>query len=150
MGLRRRDDEALPVAAEARPQHVSRPEVARYSARLLVFERAMGVKRLVFLVASLCLCVSPAQARDRVIAHDATIRSIYALGGDLVYSRGADGAWMRWVGGKLTKASGIPRDGGASAIGRDAKGRTVLTFALSGKWYVYDLASDRARPLGGL
>src|SRR3954471_17150795 len=104
----------------------------------------MAVKRLLVVVSSLCLFfVSPAHARDRVIAHDTTIQSIYALGGDLVYDRSGERAWMRWVGGKLTPATGIPTTASGGAIGRDAKGRTVLTFAASGKWFVYDLASDR-------
>lgn len=119
------------------------------------------------LASSLCvLVVSPpaqADAPDRVIAHDTNIRAVFALGGDLVYFRRGtklpSRVWMRLVGGKLRRAQAIPRSAYAGAVGRDVKGRKVLTFAvvrrkggtiLSEKWFIYDLARDRARPVRGL
>jgi hypothetical protein len=129
-------------------------------------ERA--VRALRFAIASgLCILVlSPqAQARggDRVITRDTKISTVYALGGDLVYYRGGRSlpsrVWMRWVGEKLRPVHGIPRRAYGGAIGRDTKGRKVLTFQLqrrkagsvvSQKWFAYDIASDRARPLRGL
>jgi hypothetical protein len=117
----------------------------------------MDIKRLLRLAAAASLCPLvlslPAQARDRVIARDTAIQSIYALGGDLVYHRSVKppaGAWMRWFDGRPSRARGIPQDASAGAIGRDARGRTVLTLAVSGKWFAYDLARDRARPVHGL
>lgn len=115
----------------------------------------MGVKRLIPWVACLWVLVPATQARaaDTVIAQDTQIRSVYALGGDLVYSRGVkppSRVWMRRVDGKLTRARGIPGGAFGGAIGRDAKGRKVLTFTVSAKWFVYDLARDRARRVRGL
>jgi hypothetical protein len=135
----------------------------------------MNVKRrtapplLLALASSLCLLAlsPPAEARaaDQVVAHDTMISSVYALDGDLVYYRRGPKAtlpkrvWMRRVGGKLHRVSAIPRRAYAGDIGRDAKGRKVLTFqvqtrkagtVLGAKWFVYDLARDRSRRVGGL
>jgi hypothetical protein len=108
----------------------------------------------------------PAQARaaDTIVAHDTLITAVYALDGDVVYYRRTRAklpsrAWMRWSGGKLSRARAIPRRAWPGAIGRDAKGRKVFTFAMvrlksgvlvSEKWFVYDIKRDRARRLHGL
>src|SRR4051794_10353510 len=135
----------------------------------------MNVKRLtappllLALASSLCLLVlSPpteARAADQVVAHDTMIRLIYALDGDLVYYRLGPKAtlpkrvWMRRVGGKLHRVTAIPRRAYGGDIGRDANGRKVLTFQVqtrkagaivAAKWFVYDLARDRARRVRGL
>src|SRR4051794_8955903 len=123
----------------------------------------MNAKRAVLSLVPIAACLvalaPPAQARaaDRVLAHDTQIRVVYALDDDLVYYRRGktlpERVWMRRVGGKLRRATAIPRRALPGAIGRDAKGRKVLTFQLyrieggtlvSAKWFVYDLASDRA------
>src|SRR3954453_21082459 len=108
---------------------------------------------------------APALAADQVVAHDTMIQSIWPLDGDLVYVRREYGkplperVWMARFRGHLHPARGIPREAGAGDIGRDAKGRKVFTFAVtrveggvpvSVKWFVYDLARIRTRPLRGL
>jgi hypothetical protein len=108
---------------------------------------------------------APAHAADPIIAHDTMIQYIWALDGDLVYVRREFGkplperVWMARFRGRLHRARGIPRGAGVGDIGRDAKGRKVLTFAVfrykdgnfvSAKWFLYDLARNRARPLRGL
>jgi hypothetical protein len=109
---------------------------------------------------------APAHAAGAPVANDTMIRNVYPLGRDLVYRRGTvpsspQRTWMRRVGGRLLPARGIPRQGALGGdIGRDRRGRTVFTFPIpqpnSGagfarsRWFVYDLASDRARPIRGL
>jgi hypothetical protein len=120
---------------------------------------------IVLVAAGLAAAVSaPAQARpaDPVLAHDTLIRAIYPLDGDLVYLRAArplpHRVWMARFQGHLRRAHGIPRRALAGDIGRDAKGRKVFTFAVARKngfdvatkWFAYDLAHDRTRPLHGL
>src|SRR3954469_23347851 len=116
---------------------------------------------------ALAAAASPAQARaaDPIIARDTMIQSIWALGGDLVYHRREFGkplparVWMARYRGRLHVARGIPRGAGGADMGRDAKGRKVFIFAVtrseggavvSRKWFVYDLARNRSRALGGL
>jgi hypothetical protein len=127
----------------------------------------MTVRLVITLVAAgLVAALSSPQdawAKDAIVARDTAISSIYALDGQLVYRRGLDKtpkrAWMVRFKRHLRRATGIPRRATAGAIGRDAKGRVVFTFAraqdLSGanpraKWFIYDLARKRNRPLGGL
>src|SRR3954447_10702505 len=125
----------------------------------------MSAERLFPLVACLCALAlsSAARAADRPVARDTLIHRVFALDGDLVYTRryGAQAPsrnWMRWVGGKLSPARAIPQYANPGARGRDVKGRKVFTFgappsgpvAGSQKWFAYDLAHDRARPVRGL
>ena len=104
-----------------------------------------------------------AHAADPVVVHDTSIRAIYPLGGDLVYLRAGrtlpQRVWMARFRGDLRRARGIPRRALSGDIGRDARGRKVFTFAVthvksgsyvSTKWFAYDLAHDRTRPLHGL
>jgi hypothetical protein len=108
---------------------------------------------------------APARAADRIVARDTLIQYIWPLDGDLVYARGEYGkpvpkrVWMARYEGHLHQARGIPREVASGDIGRDAKGRKVFTFRVgrfeggalaSVKWFVYDLARNRARPLRGL
>jgi hypothetical protein len=109
---------------------------------------------IVLVVVSAFAAVSaPALAADPIIARDTLIRSIWPLDGDLVYARGEalqplpDRVWMARYRGRLHEAHGIPREASGGEIGRDAKGRKVFTFAVDGKWFVYDLARNRTRPL---
>src|SRR5436305_4938060 len=115
--------------------------------------------RLALLVAAALLAASsaPPQARaaDTVVAHDTLIDGIWALNGDLVYSRRGttvpERAWMARYRGHMRRAHGIPRTAGAEGMGLDAKGREVFVFATgsrgSVKWFVYDLARNRSRRL---
>jgi hypothetical protein len=104
-----------------------------------------------------------ARAADPIVAHDTLIRAIYPLDGDLVYFRAGrtlpQHVWMARFRGHLRRARGIPRRALAGDIGRDERGRKVFTFAVarrrnhsfvSTKWFAYDLAHDRTRPLHGL
>jgi hypothetical protein len=126
------------------------------------------VSRLAIVLATAVLVAvgSPpalARAADAVVAHDTLIRYIWALDGDVVYWRAGKTApkraWMVRFKGHLHRAHGVPRSVASGALGFDPKGRKVFTFAaarfksgylVSAKWYVYDLARDRTRPLGGL
>jgi hypothetical protein len=127
----------------------------------------MSVRLVIVLVAAglIAAVSSPQDARaaDAIVAHDTAISSIYALGGQVVYRRGFEKSpkrsWMVRFRGRLRRATGIPRRATGGVIGRDAKGRVVLTFALvqrksatdvTTKWFIYDLAHNRTRPLGGL
>src|SRR4051794_3364840 len=97
----------------------------------------MSVRLVTVLIAAgLVAAMSSAQdawAKDAIVARDTTISSIYALDGQLVYRRGLDKtpkrAWMVRFKRHLRRATGIPRRATAGAIGRDAKGRVVFTFA---------------------
>jgi hypothetical protein len=106
-----------------------------------------------------------ARAADQVVARDTLIRLVYPLDGDLVYRRILGGpkfprrSWMASFSGRVHPARGIPPDAYAGGIGRDAEGRKVLPFNVprrngdalsSSKWFVYDLARNRARRLRGL
>jgi hypothetical protein len=108
---------------------------------------------------------APAEGRvtDKVIAHDTLIQQIWALDGDLVYVRRGktvpERAWMMRYRGHVREARGIPRTAGVADLGLDARGRKVLTFSesirksgqiVAAKWFVYDLASRRARRIAGL
>jgi hypothetical protein len=126
----------------------------------------MRARLVIGLVAtSLLAAASPAHAADPILAHDTKISSISPLGGDLVYRRDVrpvpKRVWMALFHGRLRHARGIPdkRTIFSGDIGLDAKGRKVFTFGswhqkngviLSTKWFAYDLASNRTRPLGGL
>jgi hypothetical protein len=112
---------------------------------------------------------APARAADPIVARDTLIQYIWPLDGDLVYRRLGDRkplpkrVWMARFRGRLHRARGIPRRASVGDIGRDAKGRKVFTFASvhrvvaswgayfePTKWFVYDLARNRTRPLRGL
>lgn len=112
---------------------------------------------------------APARAADPIVARDTLIQSIWPLGGDFLYRRLEYGkplpkrAWMARFRGHVHRARGIPPRAIEGDIGRDAKGRKVFTFASvdrvvaswgvhfePAKWFVYDLARHRTRPLRGL
>jgi hypothetical protein len=112
---------------------------------------------------------APAGAADPIVARDTLIRDIWPLDGDLVYWRFEPRkplpkrVWMARFRGHVHRARGIPRRAIEGDIGRDAKGRKVFTFAtvrrvverwgaydVPAKWFVYDLARNRTRRLGGL
>ncbi|HEY0630769.1 MAG TPA: hypothetical protein VGC98_01840 [Thermoleophilaceae bacterium] len=112
-------------------------------------------------VCGLALPVAAASAADPVVVNQSA-RAVSALGGDLVYLRKPQGKYvcMRRVAGKVSRASGLPPiDGCSRRMAVDSKGRVVVVFpryrthgntVLSARWYVYDVKSDRARPLTGL
>jgi hypothetical protein len=124
----------------------------------------MGVRFAIVLVlvSAFAALSAPAQARaaDPIIARDTLIQSIWPLDGDLVYYRSVqplpERVWMARFRGRLHVARGIPPEAGAGDLGRDAKGRKVFTFAVTSsegdapKWFVYDLARNNTRSLGGL
>jgi hypothetical protein len=105
---------------------------------------------------------SAAASGDQVVLHDSQISRVYALGNTLVYERVGPGGrpaarkWMRWVGGRKLRARHVPADAAAGAIGRDRHDRVVLPIVVtkvnnhvvrSTSWWIYDVASDRARRL---
>jgi hypothetical protein len=108
------------------------------------------------------LAPTPARAADRIVAHDTLIQYVWPLDGDLVYVRGQVGkplpkrVWMARYKSHLREATGIPREAFGGSIGLDAKGRKVFVFTVARSggdgvdWFLYDLASNRSRPLTGL
>src|SRR4051812_49124469 len=91
-----------------------------------------------------------ARAADPVVAHtDTLIGRLFQLGGVTLYQEEAlnppvtrqevvHGGWTRVVRGKSRPARHIPSPVGVGDIGRDAKGRIVLTY------YVDRTKDDRA------
>jgi hypothetical protein len=81
------------------------------------------------------------------------VDDVYALGGTVLYHRA--GSWMRIVAGRASPARDVPRDAVASSIGRDRRGRVVVTFTRWPKgdgvrfprWWVYDVERDLASAL---
>jgi hypothetical protein len=118
----------------------------------------MQLRLAIALIAAAVLAFGPspahARAKDTVVARDTLIQEIWALDGDLVYWRYGNSlpqrVWMVRFKGRLHEAKGIPRLAGSGGLGLDANGRKVLTFRSAGEWFVYDLASDSARPVGDL
>lgn len=127
----------------------------------------IGRLLIALVVAGLLATVPPprdAQAHaDAIVARDTLISRIFALGGAVVYQRGFEKtpkrAWMVSYDGHLREATGIPRGAGVGDVGRDARGRVVFTVGrLRDRsattpivdWFVYDPATNRARPLRGL
>jgi hypothetical protein len=107
------------------------------------------------------LQVANASAADPVIVNQSA-RAVSALNGDLIYLRKPQGKYvcMRRVGGKVSRASRLPPVVGCSyAMALDGKGRVIVLFpryrkhgnaVVSARWYVYDVKSDRVRPMNGL
>src|SRR4051794_15582816 len=101
----------------------------------------MFARVVIALVAAGLLAVAPsaasARSADRIVARDTLIQQVWPLDGDFVYSRSEyrkplpKRGWMASFRGHLHRARGIPRRAGVGAIGRDAKGRKVLTFAVA-------------------
>src|SRR4051812_31538008 len=66
---------------------------------------------------------------DVLVAADADVHQIYALGGTVVYplaardSVGTDERWIRIIGGRRLAIRGLPRHAVVIAIGRDRRGR---------------------------
>jgi hypothetical protein len=101
--------------------------------------------------------------RDLVIVRDDGIAELYALDGMLLYGRMTDVGpndwqpvttrrWMRVVNGRQLEAQGVPATSQPVSIGRDATGRVVAVLdRFSGgeveRWWLYDIASDTARPV---
>ena len=100
---------------------------------------------------------SSAIAADEVLARDSATH-MWALDGTVVY----DGSWgwMRIVHGRVRQARRLPADILGGGIGRDRGGRVVMTYATdrlagdgtiqSRRWWIYDVATDRARRVRGL
>lgn len=127
-------------------------------------------------VASLLVLMlqAPATARaaDQVVARetDSLIGRLFQLGGVTLYQEEGPnpsvtrhavvpGLWTRVVQGKSRPARHIPPTVGVGDIGRDAKGRIVLTYYLEKtepdripvrRWFIYDVMRDRSRPIKGL
>src|SRR3954468_10834541 len=115
---------------------------------------------------TLALVAPAAQAADPIVVSNTTVLGrIQAFRHTLVYKKRTgkeQGVWMRRVGGKTLRATRIPnlRRVGIGEMGVDSHGRTVLVFyrqhvsatgvLRSTDWFVYDVASNRARPLKGL
>jgi hypothetical protein len=97
-----------------------------------------------------------------LVALDTKIDGVYALDGVVVYHRAASTEsgrsdptrpWTRLVDGRRLAVHGIPAGAHAGSMGRDARGRTVLTVATGGprdRWWLYDVRADRASRLRGL
>src|SRR3954462_11896442 len=101
-----------------------------------------------------------ARAADPVVVNQSA-REVSALDGKIVYERKQQGKWlcMRSVGGKVSVVHGVPAPGCDGRMALDSKGRVVLLFntqrtkhgvVRSVHWHLYDVKSDRVRPLTGL
>jgi hypothetical protein len=131
------------------------------------------MRRRIALAAVLLGMVAPpatSAAQDTVVARDRyAINYGQALGGSIVYQRAVPrklrkhrSLYMRVVNGRRSPIRGLPKDAynGFEAIGRDRRGRVVLPFVrqtltpahylVNPRWWLYDVATDRARPLRGL
>ena len=115
----------------------------------------------IFLAFVFLSLVAPAGAQAELIVPDTGARDVFALDDTLVYNRvfgrhtpSRVRPWMRVVDGRRLRARGVPRGARGSAIGRDYKGRVVLTMATyrgSGtQWWIYYVRQDRARRLTSL
>jgi hypothetical protein len=112
-----------------------------------------------------------AGAADPVVAQAALAGRLYQLGGVTLYQRQSGprtpapphwivrGPWVRVVNGRSRTARHIPAAVGAGNIGRDARGRIVMTYftqatrgdrSVPPAWFIYDVMSDRSRPIKGL
>jgi hypothetical protein len=114
-------------------------------------------------LAVLCAWALPlasARAADPVVVNQSA-RQVSALGGNLVYERKQNGKWlcMRSVGGNVSVAHGVPAPGCEGRMALDSKGRVVMVFnthqtkrgvVRTASWRLYDVKSDRVRPLTGL
>jgi hypothetical protein len=117
--------------------------------------------------AALVLALSgSASAADPVIAQDTLVREVYELGGVTLYYRSGRGPkrqperpWVRVASGHSRVAKHIPSRTRVGDIGRDWKGRIVLTFGIDRsrnglvvgrQWWIYDVMSDRARRVQSL
>jgi hypothetical protein len=120
----------------------------------------------IWIVSAAVLCAfalpaAGASAADPVVVNQSA-REVSALNGNLVYLRKPQGKYvcMRRVGGKVSRASRLPPIEGCSGrMALDSKGRVVVVFpryrrhgntVLSARWYMYDVKSDRVRPVKGL
>lgn len=102
-----------------------------------------------------------ASASDLVV-RDSYVAEVLVLDDALVYARARpDGRtlkrpWMRVVRGRAVRARGMPDRASAGSVGRDRAGRAVLTVGVrkrdgtSRRWWIYDVATDRARRLRGV
>ena len=127
------------------------------------------------IVASLLVLMlqAPATARaaDQVVArHTSPVGRLFQLGGVTLYQEEGPnpsvtrhgrvpGPWTRVVRGRSRPARHVPPTVGVGDIGRDAKGRIVLTYyvgrtkpdgTLMRRWFIYDVMRDRSRPIRGL
>jgi hypothetical protein len=104
--------------------------------------------------------IASARAADPVVVNQSA-RQVSALNGMLVFERKPQGKWlcMRSVGGHVSIAHGVPAPGCAGRMALDNKGRVVLPFVryrikhrtiVSARRYLYDVKSDRVRPMTGL
>ena len=118
--------------------------------RLLLFTTLLGC----------ALPIASARAADPVVVNQSA-RQVSALHGMLVFERKPHGKWlcMRSVGGKVSVVHGVPAPGCEGRMALDSRGRVVLTsnvhrvkhgVSRTASWYLYDVGSDRVRPLKGL
>jgi hypothetical protein len=106
------------------------------------------------------LPLASARAADPIVVNQSA-QQVSTLDGNLVYERKPHGKWlcMRSVGGKVSVAHRVPAPGCEGRMALDSKGRVVLPFVryrikhraiVSARRYLYDVKSDRVRPLTGL
>ena len=118
--------------------------------------------RVVVLVVlgALALPATSARAADPIVVNQSA-ESVGALDGNLVFERKVNGKFicMRLVDGKVSRAHGVPAPACPTGLTLDAEGRVVALFTrdrirhhtvVSERWFVYDVKSDRARPVTGL
>ena len=109
---------------------------------------------------SCALPLASARAADPIVVNQSA-RVISALNGNLVYERKPQGRWecMRFVGGKVLRAHGVPAPGCEGRMALDSTGRVVLLFnryrikhgrTVSTRREIYDVKSDRSRRVTGL
>ena len=109
----------------------------------------------------LLLLLTPAAAHAELVIPDSGARDVFALDDTVVYNRVFGRStpsrvrpWMRVVDGRRLRADGVPRGAFGNAIGRDHRGRVVLTMSRRSRgtslWWIYDVRRDRARRLTSL
>jgi hypothetical protein len=100
-----------------------------------------------------------------VVRADARVQQIHALGGVVLFQAGRGRPlpttrnWFRVVDGHVRRVEGVPDTalGTFDAIGRDRRGRIVVTLQTGSgwrggrlrgaRWWSYDVMADRSRPL---
>jgi len=92
---------------------------------------------------------------DPIIARDTHISGIWALDGIVVYNRSIGDRptlvrpWMRIIDGRVRMARAIAGAAREGDVGLDRNGHVAIPFVRSGRWWIYDVVADHARPVRG-
>ena len=121
------------------------------------------VTRVVLAAIGAALVVPASAGADELVVRDSKVGGVWAADGLFLYQRAGNSVrrplerrWMRVVDGKAERARGVPRWAVMQDLSRDAAGRPVIPFSVrrqsgvrrwTSRWWLYDLRSDRARPM---